>query len=106
MIALIGTPFGSCASGASIGLLTIGAAKRLFGWAAFSFEAGVQRLPRQSSNSAGGESSLPSHHRSPSGVSPTFVKIVLRDIAAIALGLDFELVPGTTPKYPNSGLIA
>src|SRR5262245_48796524 len=98
MIALIGTPLGSCASRASIGLLTIGAAKRLLGCAAFSFDSGVQRLPRQSRHSVGGGPSLPSHQMSPSGSNATFVKIVFRDIAAMAFGFDFEFVPGTTPK--------
>src|SRR5690242_18916606 len=106
MMALIGTPLGSFTSGASIGLPAMGAAKRLLGCATFSFDCGVQRFPRQSRHSAGGSPSLPSHHTSPSGVRPTFVKMVSRDMAAMALGLDLEFVPGTTPKYPDSGLIA
>src|ERR1700733_10390316 len=71
--ALIGTPLGSLASGASAGLFRIGAAKRLLGWAAFSFEAGVQGRPCQSRHCAGGSPSLPSHQTSPSGASATLV---------------------------------
>ena len=41
---------------------------------------------------------MPSHHTSPSGVSATLVKIVLRAQAAIALGLVSYDVPGATPK--------
>src|ERR1700733_9759631 len=67
MIALIGTPAGSWASGARAGLLVIGAVKREFGCAAFSGEAGVQGWPFQSRRPAGGASSLPSHQTSPSG---------------------------------------
>src|SRR3954470_5802816 len=106
IIALMGTPSGLLTSGASIGLLIMGAAKRLFGCATLSFESGVQRFPRQSRQSAGGGPSLPSHQTSLSGVRPTFVKMVSRAMEAIAFGLDLEFVPGTTPKYPDSGLIA
>src|SRR2546423_1494171 len=106
MMALIGTPCGSFTSGASIGLLIIGAVKRLFACAAFSFDSGVQRLPRQSTHSAGGGPSLPSHHTSPSAVRPTLVKMVSWDMQAMAFGLDLEFVPGATPKYPDSGLMA
>src|SRR5437667_1949 len=73
MIALTGTPFGSSASGASAGLLRIGAVKRLFGCAAFSFESDVHLLPFQSRHSAGGGSSWPSHQTVPSGLSATLV---------------------------------
>ena len=34
------------------------------------------------------------------------MKIVLARIVAIAFGLVFSDVPGATPKYPASGLIA
>ena len=93
-------------SGASAGLLAIGAVKRLLGWAAFSPLAGFHGLPFQSIRLGGGGLSFPSHHRSPSGVRATFVKIVSWAMIFIALGLDFSLVPGTTPKYPFSGLMA
>src|SRR5258708_5837226 len=106
MMALMGTPFGSFASFASIGLLFIGAAKRLLACAAFSFESGVHLLPRQSRHSSGTGPSFPSHQTSPSGVRATFVKMVSRAMVLTALGLDFEFVPGTTPKYPASGLMA
>src|SRR5476651_663843 len=98
IIALIGTPFGSFASGSSAGLFAIGAAKREFACAAFSFESGVHLLPRQSRHSFGTPPSLPSHQTSPSGVSATLVKIVSRPIVCTAVGLDLEFVPGTTPK--------
>src|SRR5438046_2597094 len=98
MIALMGTPLGSFASGARAGLFVIGAVKRLFGCAAVSLESGVQRLPFQSRHSLGGGPFLPSHHTSPSGVSATFVKIVSWLIAAMAFGFVWLLVPGTTPK--------
>src|SRR5579872_1870566 len=55
---------------------------------------------------SGGVGVFPSHQTSPSGSNATFVKIVSFAIAAMALGLVFSLVPGTTPKYPASGLIA
>jgi len=98
IIALIGTPWGSFASGASSGLLAIGAVKRLLGCAAFSRESGVHLFPFQSRHSRGGEPSLPSHQTSRSGVSATFVKMVSWEIISTAAGLDCELVPGTTPK--------
>ncbi len=98
MIALMGTPSGSFTSGASAGLFVAGAVNRLLGWAAFSPLAGFQGLPRQSIRLTGGGLSLPSHQRSPSGVLATFVKMVSCDMIFIALGFDFSLVPGTTPK--------
>src|SRR5512146_2076197 len=106
MMALIGTPCGSFASGASTGLFVIGVVNRLLGWAAFSFEPGVHLSPFQSRHSLGGGPSLPSHHTSRSWVSATLVKSVSCEIISIALELDRELVPGTTPKYPASGLMA
>src|SRR5437879_12982032 len=48
IMALIGTPLGSLASGAKAGLLVIGAAKRLLGCAARSLDSGVHVLPFQS----------------------------------------------------------
>src|SRR5205085_12555568 len=73
MIALIGTPSPFSKSGSSTGLFRHGAVKRELGWAAFSFESGVQSLPRQSIACFGGGPSLPSHHASPSSVSATLV---------------------------------
>ncbi len=49
---------------------------------------------------------MPSHQTSPSSVSATFVKTVLCVSVFIAFGLVSKLVPGATPKNPNSGLIA
>ncbi len=74
MIALIGTPFGSLTSGASSGLLVIGAVNRLLGCAAFSFDVGrpLVALPVEALRS-GGRPSLPSHQTSRSGVSATLV---------------------------------
>ena len=105
-IASIGTPLGFSNSGDSEAHCVAGVVKRLFGCAAFSVEAGVHGRPCQSSASAGGGSSWPSHHGVPSGRSATFVKIVLRWIMSNAVGLVFRLVPGTTPKNPASGLTA
>src|SRR5690242_7333899 len=98
MMALIGTPCGSFAFGSSIGLLIIGAANREFGCAAFSPESGFHLRPRQSRHSLGASPSLPSHQTSPSDVNATLVKIVSRLMVCTAVGLDLELVPGTTPK--------
>src|SRR3954452_14862036 len=110
MIALIGTPSGSSQAGSIVGHCEAGAVNRELGWAAFAPVAfaicGVQRFPCQSRHSAGGSSVMPSHQTPPSGVSATFVKIVLRESAAIALGFVCIDVPGATPKKPASGLIA
>ena len=55
---------------------------------------------------AGGLSVMPSHQTSPSSVRATLVKMVLRVIVSMALGLGLYEVPGATPKKPFSGLIA
>src|SRR5882757_974996 len=103
-IALMGTPLGSSHAGSIVGHCDAGAVNRAFGCAAFApvsrAISGVHRFPCQSMHSAGGSSVMPSHHTPPSGVSATFVKIVLRDSVAIALGLVFAEVPGATPKKP------
>src|SRR5437660_72658 len=110
MMALTSTPFGSFHAGSRAGLLVMGAVNRLLGCAALrptvSAISGVQCWPVQSTHSRGGSSVLPSHHTSPSGSRATLVKIVSCDIARRALGLVLAFVPGTTPKYPFSGLIA
>src|SRR5919206_4979511 len=49
---------------------------------------------------------MPSHQMSPSSVSAQLVKIELRSIVSIALGLVLWLVFGATPKNPASGLTA
>src|SRR5277367_1493560 len=109
-IALIGTPFGSSHAGSIVGHCDAGAVKRALGCAAFApvvlAISGVHFLPCQSRHSAGGVAVMPSHQTPPSGVSATFVKIVLRESAAIALGFVCCEVPGATPKNPASGLMA
>src|SRR5690242_12630569 len=94
MIAPIGTPSGSSQAGSMVGHCDAGAVKRALGWAAFAPVSlaicGVQRFPCQSRHSAGGSSVIPSHQTPPSGVSATFVNIVLRTSAAIAFGLVFQ----------------
>src|SRR5271165_1390739 len=108
--ALIGTPSGASQLASMQGHCEAGAVKRPFGWEALapvSFAiAGVQRFPCQSRHSAGGSSVMPSHQTPPSSVSATLVKIVFFASVAIALGLVFLLVPGATPKNPDSGLMA
>src|SRR4051812_17861366 len=110
MIPDTGTPPGSFQAGSSAGLFVHGAVKRLLGCAAFfpvaAAISGVQRSPVQSTHSFGASGVFPSHHTSPSGNIATLVKIVLCDIDAIAFGFVSQFVPGTTPKYPASGLIA
>src|SRR4029078_8126116 len=106
----MGTPFGSSHAGSMVGHWRAGAVKRAFGCAAFAPVSlaicGVHLLPCQSRHSAGGSSVMPSHQTPPSGVSATFVKMLLLASVAIALGLVFSEVPGATPKNPASGLIA
>src|SRR5713226_10674416 len=91
MMALMGTPVGSSQAESMVGHCFAGAVKRALGWAAlapvFFAISGVQRLPCQSSNSAGGSSVMPSHHTPPSGVRATLVKMVFFESAAMALGL-------------------
>ena len=63
-------------------------------------------LACQSIACSGGSPVIPSHQMSPSSVIAQLVKIVLRSIVAIALGLVLWLVLGATPKKPASGLTA
>src|SRR5947209_4264086 len=90
MMALIGTPVGSSQAESIVGHCFAGAVKRALGWAAlapvFFAISGVQGLPCQSVHSAGGLSVMPSHQTPPWGVSPTLVKMVFLDNAAMALG--------------------
>ena len=65
---------------------------------------GCPFLPCQSMHSSGGSSVMPSHQTPPSGVRPTFVKMVFFARAAMALGLVLAEVPGATPKKPVSGI--
>src|SRR5438067_395621 len=98
----IGTPFGSCHSGAIDGHCDAGTQKRELGCAAGWDESpGVHDCPFQSVRCAGGSSVRSSHHTSPSSVSAVLVNTVLASIVRIALGFDFSLVPGATPKNPN-----
>src|SRR6185295_18343414 len=80
--------------------------KREFGCAAGPPAPGVHELPFQSVRWAGGSSVRSSHHTSPSSVSAVLVKTALASMVCSALGLECSLVPGATPKNPNSGLIA
>src|SRR5437660_12932762 len=109
-MAVIGTPVGSSQAESIVGHCDAGAVKRALGWAAlapvFFAISGVQRLPCQSTHSAGGSSVMPSHQTPPSGVSATLVKIVFFESEAIALGFVLTDVPGATPKNPASGLMA
>src|SRR5215218_6051497 len=104
--ASIGTPAGSCQSGAIDGTCAAGTVKRAFGWAAGWPASGVQSLPCQSIAWAGGSAVMPSHHTSPSSVFAQLVKIELAATVFIAFGLVFSPVPGATPKKPASGLTA
>src|SRR5699024_250387 len=80
-----------------------------FGWA-----AGLPELADQFSSPSqdvirtpvGVSFSRPSQNTPPSDVLATLVKIVFRAMVAIAFGFVSRLVPGATPKKPNSGLIA
>src|SRR6516162_8608544 len=103
MKAETGTPCGSSAAESITGHWLIGAVKRAFGCAATRPLLGVQSWPVQSIRCAGGVFVISSHHTSPSSVIATLVKMVLARIDAIAFGLDASLVPGATPKKPDSG---
>ena len=61
--------------------------KRALGCAAGSSDSGVQSLPFQSIAWVGGSPVIPSHQMSPSSVRAQLVKIELRSIVPIALGL-------------------
>src|ERR1044072_6426307 len=104
--ASIGTPAGSSHSGAIEGHCAAGVVKRAFGWAAGFSESGVHSLPCQSVACAGASPVIPYHQMSPSSVLAQLVKIELRSIVSIALGLVLWLVFGATPKKPASGLTA
>src|SRR5689334_15132730 len=106
MNALIGTPAGSSIIGDAHGHCFADTQKRLFGCAAGVPVCGVHGRPFQSVKDGGTAPSRPSHHGCRSGVIATFVKIVLRWIVSSAFGFVLRLVPGATPKYPASGLMA
>src|SRR5438477_9491761 len=105
-MASIGTPFGSCHSGAIAGSCAAGAVKRALGCAAGVPLSGVHSSPFQSVACAGGSVVIPSHQMSPSSVSAVLVKMQLPSRVSMALGFVFVLVPGATPKNPASGLMA
>src|SRR5262245_57292362 len=105
-IASIGTPLGSSHSFAMTGHCLAGVVKRALGWDAGRLDCGFQGRLSQSMSSAGLSSVIPSHQTSPSGVMAQLVKIELLVTVSIALGFDFMLVPGATPKNPASGLMA
>src|SRR5439155_18698575 len=89
MMAPTCTPWGSSHDGSSAGLLIAGAVNRLLGCAALRPQSGVHFCPVQSMHSGGGSLVLASHQTSPSGNSATLVKIALRFMHSIALGLDW-----------------
>src|SRR5436190_7693731 len=105
-IASIGTPLGSSHSFAMTGHCLAGVVKRALGWAAGRGLVGFQGRRSQSVRSPGLSSVMPSHQTSASGVIAQFVKIEFFVTVSIALGFDFMLVPGATPKKPASALIA
>src|SRR3984893_4897465 len=102
----IGTPSGLSHSGSSDGQRVAATVNRELGCAAFRPHPGVHDWPCQSVRWAGGSLVMPSHQTSPSSVSATLVKITSRLRVSIALGFDSYEVPGATPKYPASGLMA
>ncbi len=117
MMAEMSTPSGSSQVGSMVGHCAAGAVKRPFGMGGRScarvllVATPYQGLPRQSSASAGGVSVMPSHQMSPLGTpfsvtSATLVKMELARRVAMALGLVLSVVPGATPKKPDSGLMA
>src|SRR6266581_1866292 len=106
MNAEIGTPSGLSHSGSSDGHCVAATVKRALGCAALRPQSGVHDRPCQSMRCGGGSRVMPSHHTSPSSVSATLVKITLALSVSMALGFDSYDVPGATPKYPASGLIA
>ena len=69
----MGTPSGFSHSGEIDGHWLAWVVKRLFGWAAFSADFGVQGRPCQSTALSGGGSSCPSHQGVPSGRTATLV---------------------------------
>src|SRR6266436_8334466 len=105
-IAESGTPSGFCQSGSMTGHCAAGAVKREFACAPLRPLSGVQSLPSQSIPLAGAGTPISSHQMSPSGVSTTLVKMLLRAKVATALGFDLVDVPGATPKKPVSGFMA
>src|SRR4051812_16565512 len=106
IIADSGTPSWFSHSGSITGHWAAGAVNREFGCAPLRPESGVHGFPSQSIPDGGAGTPIPSHQISPSDVSTTLVKMVLREAVAIAFGFVFSEVPGATPKNPRSGFMA
>src|SRR4030088_2748976 len=96
-IASIGTPLGSCHSGAITGHWLAGAVNRAVGCAALRPLFGVHGRRSTSIHAGGLSSVIPSHQISPSGVIAQLVKIEFLVAVSRALAFDFMLVPGATP---------
>ena len=95
--------------GADAGAVLGGSGEAAVGMRALVSRTSVpfQGLPFQSTAFSGGFLSRPSHHTVLSSrLCTTLVKMVPFLVEASALGLDFSLVPGATPKKPFSGLMA
>jgi hypothetical protein len=102
----MGTPLGFSHSGSMTGHWLAGVVYRALACATGRPHPGVHSLPVQSTHAAGGSFDIPSHQTSPSGVSPTLVKMLFFFMVTIALRLEELDVPGATPKNPASGLMA
>src|SRR5258708_6987732 len=105
-IASMGTPFGSSHSGAITGHCDAATVNLALGCAALRPDSGVHGRRNQSTSFEGLSFVIPSHHTSPSRVIAQLVKIEFPVRLSMALAFDFTLVPGATPKKPNSGLMA
>ena len=89
------------------GQFSAGAVKRELGCAPLEPSVQSHFSPFQFSAFVGGFLSRPSHHTVLLSILwQTLVKIVPLMVDFSALGLDFILVPGATPKKPFSGLMA
>ena len=107
MMAEMGTPVLLSNSGLMQGQFIAGAVKRELGCAPFEPSVQSHFSPFQFSAFFGGFLSMPSHQTVLSSrLRTTLVKMVFFLVAASALGLDFSLVPGATPKKPFSGFTA
>src|ERR1700730_146027 len=105
-MAEMGTPAGSSHSGAMAGSCVAGTVNLALGCAAGVVDSGVQSRRFQSVRWAGGCSVMPSHHTSPSSVCAVLVKMQFASSISMAFRLVLALVPGATPKKPDSGLMA
>src|SRR5205807_9101361 len=89
-MASIGTPFGSCHSGAITGHWLAGVVNRALGCAALRPLLGVHGRRSQSISSPGLASVMPSHQTSASRGIPQFVN--MQALFAVRLALAFELM--------------